>query len=77
MLPISSEIQYSVYLASHQEEVQQSCKAIQWKKEEQQFKFFYWNVGNIKWINKILDIQDMINEQLPDICFVTEANMEN
>ena len=36
-----------------------------------------WNLGNRKWANKTADIQYLVNENIPDICFITEANLDN
>ena len=40
-------------------------------------KIMQCNLGNKNWSNKITEIQTIINELNPDICFVTEANLHN
>ena len=40
-------------------------------------KVMEWNIGNKKWRNKVTEVQALVNEYSPDICFITEANMHN
>ena len=35
----------------------------------------HWNGGSRKWPNKILEIESLLLEKKPDLCFVSEANL--
>ena len=37
----------------------------------------HWNLGNKNWENKILEVQAMVDELTPDVCFISEANLFN
>ena len=45
--------------------------------EHKNLKVMQWNLGNRNWENKQTDVQALVNEFSPDICFITEANMNN
>ena len=38
-------------------------------------KVVHWNAGSRLWENKILDIETLLLEKSPDLCFITEANI--
>ena len=38
-------------------------------------KIVQWNLGSRLWKNKLLEIQSLLNEYKPDLCYVTEANL--
>ena len=41
----------------------------------QQLKVLHWNLGARKWHNKIEDINNLLNEYKPDLCYISEANL--
>ena len=44
-------------------------------KGNQSYKIVHWNGGARLWQNKILDLQLLLNNKRPDLCFVTETNL--
>ena len=37
----------------------------------------HWNAGSKLWSNKILELETLLSEKNPDICYISEANMWN
>ena len=37
----------------------------------------HWNLGNRKWENKVEDVQALVDDFNPDICFISEVNLFN
>ena len=35
----------------------------------------HWNGGAKKWINKKLEIESLLSEKSPDVCYISEANL--
>ena len=42
---------------------------------ERNYKILHWNAGSRLWKNKLLDLELLLNDRRPDLCFVTEANL--
>ena len=40
-----------------------------------QIKIVHWNLGSRLWKNKLLDIQSLLNEFKPDLCYISEENL--
>ena len=40
-----------------------------------QLKVLHWNLGARKWHNKLDDIQILLNDCKPDLCYISEANL--
>ena len=38
-------------------------------------KVIHWNAGSRLWENKLLEIETLLIEKKPDICFLSEANL--
>ena len=38
-------------------------------------KIIHWNGGSKKWENKLLEIESLLLERKPDICYISEANL--
>ena len=41
----------------------------------QSFHVAHWNLGAKKWPHKLVEIEALLNEKQPDLCFVSEANL--
>ena len=44
---------------------------------QSKLKILHWNLGSRQWKNKIEDIELLLSEYKPDLCYVSEANMWN
>ena len=40
-----------------------------------QLNIIHWNAGSRLWSNKLLEIQVLVTEKNPDLCYITEANL--
>ena len=40
-------------------------------------KIMQWNAGHKKWSNKVTEIQALVDQYDPEVCYITEANMGN
>ena len=38
-------------------------------------KVLHWNLGARLWKNKLVDLELLLEEHRPDLCFITEANL--
>ena len=38
-------------------------------------KIVHWNAGSRLWENKLLEIETLLLEKSPDLCFISEANL--
>ena len=38
-------------------------------------KILHWNLGARKWCNKLIEIENLLNEHKPDLCYISEANL--
>ena len=38
-------------------------------------KIIHWNLGSKKWNRKLTEIGNLLDEQKPDLCYVSEANL--
>ena len=38
-------------------------------------KIIHWNAGGRKWENKLLEVESLLAEYCPDLCFISEANL--
>ena len=43
----------------------------------EQLKIIHWNLGSKLWCNKLEDIELLLNEFKPDLCYISEANLWN
>ena len=44
---------------------------------KQVIKVFHWNIGPGWWENKIVEVEGLIEENHPDLLFISEANLRN
>ena len=42
---------------------------------DRNYKILHWNGGSRLWKNKLLDLELLLNDRRPDLCFITEANL--
>ena len=43
----------------------------------EQLKIIHWNLGSKLWCNKLEDIELLLSEFKPDLCYISEANLWN
>ena len=43
----------------------------------EQLKIIHWNLGSKLWCNKLEDIELLLTEFKPDLCYISEANLWN
>ena len=39
------------------------------------FRVIHWNLGSKHWTKKLVEIEGLLNEKKPELCFITEANL--
>ena len=42
----------------------------------QQLRILHWNMGSKEWKSKTVEIEALLVEKQPDMCFISEANLE-
>ena len=42
---------------------------------KESYKIIHWNLGAKRWNKKLTEIELLLSEQKPDLCFISEANM--
>ena len=40
-----------------------------------QLKIIHWNAGSRLWDNKLIEIESLLLEEKPDMCYMSEANL--
>ena len=47
------------------------------RQEIKKLKIIHWNGGGCRWENKTIEIESLVLEYKPDICYISEANLWN
>ena len=71
--PLSNDWIMKTHLEKHK--VMNKLHRIKNGNRKENFKVIQWNAGSKLWKNKLMEMEDLLNDQRPHLCFITEANL--